>query len=61
LEPNEPAKTAIGKYITVFDYPVGRLSIRYRGGELAYRTFDKIRQVEQGAIADDKRLGRYQR
>ena len=24
---------------------------------MAYRTFDKIRQVDQGAIADNKRLG----
>jgi hypothetical protein len=31
--------------------------IRYRGVELANRTFDKIRQVDQGAIADNKRLG----
>ena len=28
-----------------------------KGVELAYRTFDKIWQVEQGAIADNKRLG----
>jgi hypothetical protein len=41
----------------VVDYPDGRLSIRYRGIELAYRTFDKVRQVDQGAIADNKRLG----
>jgi hypothetical protein len=34
-----------------------RLAIRYKGVELAYRTFDKIRQVDQGAIADNKRLG----
>jgi hypothetical protein len=34
-----------------------RLSIRYNGIELAYRTFDKIQQVDQGAIADNKRLG----
>ena len=46
-----------GKRVTVVDYPDGRLSIRYRGVELAYRTFDKIRQVDQGAIADNKRLG----
>ena len=32
-------------------------SIRSKGVELAYRTFDKIRQVDQGAIADNKRLG----
>ena len=57
LEPSEPAKAAIGKRVTVVDYPDGRLSIRYRGVELAYRTFDKIRQVDQGAIADNKRLG----
>src|SRR5271169_4191414 len=57
LEPVEQAKAAIGKRVTVVDYPDGRLSIRYRGIELAYRTFDKLRQVDQGAIADNKRLG----
>jgi transposase len=57
LEPSEPAKAAIGKRVTVVDYPDGRLAIRYRGVELAYRTFDKIQQVDQGAIADNKRLG----
>jgi hypothetical protein len=34
-----------------------RLAIRSRGVELAYRTFDKIRQVGQGAIVENKRLG----
>src|SRR5215469_1670339 len=43
LEPSEPARAAIGKYVTVFDYPDGRLVIRHNGSELAYRTFDKIR------------------
>jgi len=57
VEPSEPAKAAIGKYVTVFDYPDGRLSIRHNGVELAYRTFDKVRQVDQGAIADNKQLG----
>src|SRR5438093_9885951 len=57
LEPGDRAKSAIGKRVTVVDYPDGRLSIRYNGVELAYRTFDKIQQVDQGAIADNKRLG----
>ena len=57
LEPTEQAKAAIGKYVTVFDYPDGRLAMRHNGVELAYRTFDKIRQVDQGAIADNKHLG----
>ena len=47
LEPSEQAKAAIGKRVTVVDYPDGRLVIRYRGVELAYRTFNKIRQVSQ--------------
>src|SRR5437762_467127 len=57
LQPSEQAKAAIGKRVTVVDYPDGRLSIRYRGVELAYRTFDKIRQVSQAAIVENKQLG----
>src|SRR5262245_54097328 len=57
LEPSEQAKVAIGKRVTVVDYPDGRLAIRYRGVELAYRTFDKIRQVPQAAIVENKQLG----
>ena len=53
LEPSEQAKAAIGKRVTVVDYPDGRLAIRYKGIELAYRTFDKIQQVDQGAIVEN--------
>jgi len=62
LEPVERAKpapgkeqeAAIGKRVTVVDYPDGRLSILYKGIELAYRTFDKIQQVDQGAIVEEQ-------
>jgi Winged helix-turn helix len=57
LEPSDQAKAAIGKRVTVVDYPDGRLSIRYKGVELAYRTFDTLRQVPQAAIVENKRLG----
>jgi hypothetical protein len=57
LEPVEQATVAIGKRVTVVDYLDGRLSIRYRAVELADRTFDKIQQVDQGAIIENKRLG----
>ena len=57
LEPSEPAKPAIGKRVTVVDRPDGRLSVRYKGVELAYRTFDMLRQVSQAAIVENKRLG----
>jgi hypothetical protein len=43
--------------ITVVDYPDGRLAIRYRGVDLAYRTFDKLCQVSQAAIVENKQLG----
>jgi hypothetical protein len=33
----------IGKYVTAFDYPDGRLAIRHNGAELACRTFYKVR------------------
>jgi hypothetical protein len=48
----EPAKAAIGKYVIVFDFLDDRLSIRYNGVELAYRTFDKFVRS-----TDNKHLG----
>jgi hypothetical protein len=35
---------------------IGCLAIRDREVELTYRTFDKIQQVDQGAIVQNKRL-----
>jgi hypothetical protein len=57
LEPSEQAKAAIGRRVTVVDYPDSRLAIGYRGVELAYRALDKIRQVSQAAIVENKQLG----
>lgn len=57
LEPSETAQAAIGKRVTVVDYPDGRIAIRYKGEDLAYRTFDKIRKVNQAAVVENKRLG----
>ena len=56
LAPGREQGAAIGKRALVVDYPDGRLAIRYNGVELAYRTFDKVRQGDQGAIADNRRL-----
>lgn len=57
LDPSETAQSAIGKRVTVVDYPDGRIAIRYQGEELPHRTFDKIRRVNQAAIVENKRLG----
>ena len=53
LEPSDQATAAIGKRVTMVDYPDGRLAIRYKGVDVANRTFDKVRQVEQGAIIEN--------
>ena len=57
LEPSGIARSLARKRVTVIDYPDGRLSIRYNGIDLAYRTFDKRPQVNQAAIVENKRLG----
>jgi hypothetical protein len=57
LEPSETAQSAIGKRVTVIDYPDGRSAVRYKGEDLADRTFDKIRKVNQAAVVENKRLG----
>ena len=57
LEPNEITRELRRKRVTVVDYPDGRLAIRYRGLDLPYTTFDKLRQVSQATIIENKHLG----
>src|SRR5260370_31402236 len=54
LEPNEITRELRRKRVTVVDYPDGRLAIRYRGLDLPYTTFDKLRQVSQATIVENK-------
>jgi hypothetical protein len=57
LEPNEITRELRRKRVTVVDYPDGRLAIRYRGRDLPYTTFDKLRQVSQASIVENRHLG----
>jgi hypothetical protein len=57
LEPNEITRELRRKRVTVVDYPDGRLAIRYRGRDLPYTTFDKLRQISQATIVENKHLG----
>ena len=57
LEPNEVTRPLARQRVMVFDYPDGRLVIKHKGRELPYRIFDKVRQVDQAAIVENKRLG----
>ncbi len=46
------------EYIDVWHYPDGRKEIRLNGGVLPYSIYDRLSEVDQGAIVDNKRLGR---
>ncbi len=43
--------------MTVVSDPDGRSAIRHRGVDLPFRPFDKLQQVDQAAIVENKRLG----
>jgi len=56
LEPTEISRPLAGKRVDVCEYPDGRLEIRHGDHVLSYRVFDKIRQVNQAAIVENKHL-----
>jgi transposase len=57
IEDSELSRRAIGKYIDVYHYPDGRKELRLNG-TLLYSTYDRLSEIDQGAIVDNKRLGR---
>jgi transposase InsO family protein len=56
LEPSVISRPLAGKRVDVCEYPDGRLEIRHEEHALPYRVFDKIRQVNQAAIVENKHL-----
>lgn len=58
IEDSELSRRAIGKYIEVWHYPDGRKERRLNGAILPYSTYDRLQEIDQGAIVDNKRLGR---
>jgi transposase InsO family protein len=56
LEPTEISRPLAGKRVDVCEYPDGRLEIRHGEHSLPYEMFDKIRQVNQAAVVDNKHL-----
>jgi hypothetical protein len=43
--------------VDVYDFPDGRLEVRWKGRSLPYSAFDKLQRVSHAAIAENKRLG----
>jgi transposase len=46
----------IGKYVEIYEFPDGRLEVRWKGAALAHRVFDKKQRVTHTAIVENKRL-----
>ena len=46
----------IGKYVEIYEFPDGRLEVRWKGVALAHRVFDKKQRVTHTAIVENKRL-----
>jgi transposase len=57
LERGEISEGLAGKYVDLYDYPDGRLEVRWKGHSLPYRVFSKDQRVSHAAIVENKRLG----
>ncbi|MDO6407126.1 ISNCY family transposase [Pantoea phytobeneficialis] len=57
LEDNEQSRRVIGKYLDSWQYPDGHVELRSNGTVLPYSAYDRLSEVDQGAIIDNKRLG----
>jgi hypothetical protein len=56
LDDTEENRALIHRYIEVWEYPDGRVEIRAAGRVLPYRQYDRLTEVDQGAIVEHKRL-----
>ena len=50
-------RSLIHHYLDVYEYPDGRIEIRANGAALACRQYDRLSDIDQGAVVDNKRLG----
>jgi hypothetical protein len=57
LEETEASRKLIGRYIDVGEYPDGRMKIQANGVALPYLPYDKLSEIDQGAVVEHKRLG----
>ncbi len=56
LERSAVSEELGGQYVDLYDFPDGRLEVRWKGQVLPYRIFDKDQRVNPAAIVDNKRL-----
>ena len=57
LDDTPSARALVGCYIDVYHYADGRIEPRANGVSLPFTIYDRLSEVDQGAIVDNKRLG----
>ena len=57
LEDTPLNRGLIHHYLDVYEYPDGRIEIRANGAALTCRQYDRLSEMDQGAVVDNKRLG----
>ncbi|RWA46970.1 hypothetical protein AU476_34980 [Cupriavidus sp. UYMSc13B] len=57
LEDRPEHRRLIHRYIEVAEYPDGRIELWADGAALPYTTYDRLAEIDQGAIVENKRLG----
>jgi transposase len=57
LDNTKANRKRIGRYLEVWEYPDGCIEIRADGVALHARRYDKLADIDQGAIIEHKRLG----
>ena len=57
LEDTVANRSLIHNYLDVFEYPDGRIEIRADGVALPCRPYDRLSEIDQGAVVNHKRLG----
>ncbi|WP_167449687.1 ISNCY family transposase [Paraburkholderia terricola] len=56
LDDTPAHRKLIDRYIEVWEYPDGRIELRADGGALSCRQYDRLTEIDQGAIVEHKRL-----
>ncbi|WP_104513596.1 ISNCY family transposase [Acinetobacter indicus] len=57
LEPIELNHKLVGQYISFLEYPDGTVAIEHQGRKINYSIFDKLSQLNQREVVENKRLG----
>ncbi len=57
LTDGKATRKLVGSYIDVYEYPDGKIEIRADGAALPYTLYDRLGEIDQGEIVENKRLG----